>query len=80
MAENQELLDRFAKTLADFETETAYYDGEALIVKHTYRIPTEMQERTTYHRCEDDEIGCVDENLVPLGVFGRAKKNGIKLK
>ena len=78
--ENQELLEKFAKTLADPETEQAYYVEPDLIIKHTYRIPTEMQERTTYHRVQDDEVGCIDDNLVPLGVFGRAKKNGIKLK
>ena len=77
---DQELLDQWAKTLADFETESAIYvDGE-LIVKHTYRIPEEMQERTTYHRLKSDDEGCIEENIVPLGVFGRAKKNGIKLK
>ena len=77
--ELQELLDRYAPTLEAFETKEAYLmDGE-LYIRHEFRDPRELQTRMTYHKVGEDNV-VSNDNLVMLGVWARAQKQGERVK
>jgi hypothetical protein len=76
---DQAVLDRYAQILVALDTKEAYlYEGE-LYVRHEYRDPQHMQTRMTYHRVgEDNSIS--DDNIVKMSTWGKAQKNGERLK
>lgn len=76
---DQELLDKYAPTLEMLETKEAYLlDGE-LYIRYEFRDPEELQARMTYHKIGDDNV-VSDDNLVLLGAWARAQKNGERVK
>ena len=76
---DQELLARYAPTIDSPETKEAYLlDGE-LYIRQEFRDPAELQTRMTYHRVgEDNDVS--NDNLVMLGVWARAQKQGEQVK
>ncbi len=78
MAE-QELLDKYAPTLELLETQEAYLLDGDLYIRYEFRDPEELQARMTYHKIGDDNV-VSDENLILLGVWARAQKNGERVK
>ena len=76
---DQELLDRYAPTIDAMETKEAYLlDGE-LYIRHEFRDPRELQTRMTYHKVGEDNV-VPNDNLVMLGVWARAQKQGERVK
>ena len=76
---DQELLDRYAPTIDAMETKEAYLlDGE-LYIRHEFRDPRELQTRMTYHKVGEDNV-VSNDNLVMLGVWARAQKQGERVK
>ena len=76
---DQELLGRYAPTMDTAETKEAYlHDGE-LYIRHEFRDPAELQTRMTYHRVGEDNV-VSNDNLVMLGVWARAQKQGEQVK
>ena len=76
---DQALLDKYAPTLENIETKEAYIvDGE-LYIRREYRDPEELQDRVTYHKVGEDNV-VNNDNLIMLGVWARARKNGEKVK
>ncbi|MCI2241268.1 hypothetical protein [Adlercreutzia faecimuris] len=78
MAE-QELLDKYAPTLDMLETKEAYLLDGDLYIRYEFRDPEELQTRMTYHKVGGDNV-VSDDNLVLLGVWARAQKNGERVK
>ncbi|MCI8468153.1 MAG: hypothetical protein HFJ75_01395 [Eggerthellaceae bacterium] len=78
MAE-QEVLDKFAPTLDALETKEAYLLDGDLYIRYEFRDPEELQTRMTYHKIGEDNV-VSDDNLVLLGVWARAQKNGERVK
>lgn len=78
MAE-QELLDKFKPTLEMFETKEAYLLDGDLYIRHEFRDPAELQTRMTYHKVGEDNV-VSDDNLILLGVWARAQKQGERVK
>ena len=78
MAE-QELLDKYAPTLDMLETKEAYLLDGDLYIRYEFRDPEELQTRMTYHKIGADNV-VSDDNLVLLGVWARAQKNGERVK
>lgn len=78
MAE-QALLDKYAPTLENIETKEAYLLDEVLYIRREYRDPEELQIRVTYHKIGDDNV-VSNDNLIMLGVWARAQKNGERVK
>ncbi len=76
---DRELLDRYAPTIDAMETKEAYLlDGE-LYIRHEFRDPRELQTRMTYHKVGEDNV-VSNDNLVMLGVWARAQKQGERVK
>ena len=76
---DQELLDKYAPTLDAMETKEAYLlDGE-LYIRHEFRDPAELQTRMTYHKVGADNV-VSNDNLIMLGVWARAQKQGERVK
>ncbi len=76
---DQELLDRYAPTIDAMGTKEAYLlDGE-LYIRHEFRDPRELQTRMTYHKVGEDNV-VSNDNLVMLGVWARAQKQGERVK
>lgn len=78
MAE-QELLDKYAPTLDNIETKEAYLLDGALYIRREYRDPEELQIRVTYHKVAEDNV-VNNDNLIMLGPWAKAQKNGEKVK
>lgn len=78
MAE-QEVLDKYAPTLDMLETKEAYLLDGDLYIRYEFRDPEELQTRMTYHKIGEDNV-VSDDNLVLLGVWARAQKNGERVK
>ena len=72
---SQELLDLYAPTLASPETKEAYLLNDELYIRHEYRDPAELNVRMTYHKIGPDNV-VSDHNLILLGVWARAQKQG----
>ena len=77
MAE-QEVLDKYAPTLDMLETKEAYLLDGDLYIRYEFRDPEE-QTRMTYHKIDADNV-VSDDNLILLGVWARAQKNGERVK
>lgn len=78
MAE-QELLDKYRSTIDSMETKEAYLlDGE-LYIRHEFRDPAELQTRMTYHKVGEDNV-VSNDNLIMLGAWARAQKQGEQVK
>lgn len=72
---DQALLDAFAPIINALETKEAYILEDKLYIRHEFRDPREIQTRMTYHCLEaGQEVG--DDNLVMLGRWAKAMKNG----
>ncbi len=78
MAE-QEVLDKYAPTLDMLETKEAYLLDGDLYIRYEFRDPEELQTRMTYHKIDADNV-VSDDNLILLGVWARAQKNGERVK
>lgn len=76
---DQELLDKYAPTLDMLETKEAYLLDGDLYIRYEFRDPEELQTRMTYHKIGEDNV-VSDDNLVLLGVWARAQKNGERVK
>lgn len=76
---DQELLDKYAATLESIETKEAYLMDGDLYIRHEFRDPEELQARMTYHKVGEDNV-VSDDNLIMLGVWARAQKNGERVK
>lgn len=77
--DKQELLAAYAPTLENIETKEAYLLDEVLYIRREYRDPEELQIRVTYHKVAEDNV-VSNDNLVMLGVWARAQKNGERVK
>lgn len=75
----QELLARYAPTIDSPETKEAYLLDGALFIRHEFRDPAELQTRMTYHKVGEDNV-VSNDNLVMLGVWARAQKQGEQVK
>jgi len=72
---DQAILDKYAPTLEALTTKEAYIlDGE-LYIRHEFRDPEELQNRQTYHKVGEDNV-VNNDNIIMLGVWARAQKNG----
>ncbi len=78
MAE-QEVLEKYAPTLDSLETKEAYLLDGDLYIRYEFRDPEELQTRMTYHKIGEDNV-VSNDNLVMLGVWARAQKNGERVK
>ena len=78
MAE-QEVLDKYAPTLDMLETKEAYLLDGDLYIRYEFRDPQELQTRMTYHKIGEDNV-VSDDNLVFLGAWAKAQKNGERVK
>ena len=76
---DQELLARYAPTIDSPETKEAYLLDSELYIRHEFRDPAELQTRMTYHRVGEDNV-VSNDNLVMLGVWARAQKQGAQVK
>ena len=76
---DQELLDKYAPTLEMLETKEAYLLDGDLYIRYEFRDPEELQARMTYHKIGEDNV-LSDDNLVLLGAWARAQKNGERVK
>lgn len=76
---DQELLDKYAPTLEMLETKEAYLLDGDLYIRYEFRDPEELQARMTYHKIGEDNV-VSDDNLVLLGTWARAQKNGERVK
>ncbi len=76
---DQELLDKYAPTLEMLETKEAYLLDGDLYIRYEFRDPEELQARMTYHKIGEDNV-VSDDNLVLLGAWARAQKNGERVK
>ena len=76
---DQKLLDKYAKTLDAAETKEAYLLDGDLYIRHEFRDPAELQTRMTYHKVGEDNV-VSNDNIILLGVWARAQKNGEKVK
>lgn len=76
---DQALLDAYAPTLESIETKEAYLLDGDLYIRHEYRDPEELQDRVTYHKVGTDNV-VNNDNLIMLGAWARARKNGEQVK
>jgi hypothetical protein len=73
------MLDTFAPTINALETKEAYlYEGD-LYIRHEFRDPEEMQTRMRYVKVGPDNV-VSDENIVLMGVWGKVRKAGERVK
>lgn len=76
---DQKLLDMYAPTLDAMETKEAYLLNDELYIRHEFRDPAELQTRMTYHKVGADNV-VSNDNLIMLGVWARAQKQGERVK
>lgn len=76
---DQDFLDRYATVLGAIETKEAYAFENELYIRHEFRDPEELQTRMTYHKVGEDNV-VSDENLIMLGAWAKAQKNGERIK
>ena len=78
MAE-QEVLDKYASVIEMSETKEAYLLEGELYIRYEFRDLKELYTPMTYHKVKEDGI-VSNDNLIMLGVWAKAKKNGEKVK
>ncbi|MCI8469488.1 MAG: hypothetical protein HFJ75_08415 [Eggerthellaceae bacterium] len=78
--EREEILEKYADMLAAESTVEAYISDGKLFYRYEWLNPVEMMAEIVYYALDGTEAEGEKGEIVPLGQYYKAQKNGEKVK